>query len=243
MSGRDAKHDDDGPAQVGRFLRDVPPLHETEKPVSFDPVQTTLLQKLVREATLQEGIAVKKEEFFAAIVCLDYFTEVVAARPTILHDIAVLVEELDKMADYLDPDLELVVRYVGVYVGRDLKGEQLFKAGSVSAIERRHERTNTPPAAGAPTTDLFHVAVGRMVCDLARRAEVRAYLSRVSGRNDLRAALLVDAILTALPEAPVPAALTEGRIVPTLLELLAALHRASASWSLREHVDKIKARL
>ena len=82
-----------------------------------------------------------------------------------------------------------------------------------------------------------------MVCDLARRAEVRAYLSRVSGRNDLRAALLVDAILTALPEEPVPAALAQGRILPTLLELLGALHRASASWSLREHVDKIKARL
>ncbi len=236
MSDRDA-------AQVGRFLRDIPSLHETEKPVSFDPVQTTLLQKLVREATLQEGIAVKKEEFFAAIVCLDYFTEVVAARSTILHDIAVLVEELDKMADYLDPDLELVVRYVGVYVGRDLKGEQLFKAGSVAAIERRHERTNTPPAAGAPGTDLFHLSVGRMVCDLVRRAEVREALSRVTGRNDLRAALLVDAILTALPEEPVPAALAEGRVLPTLLELLQTLHRASASWSLREHVDKIKARL
>ena len=24
--------------EIGRFLRDVPPLHQSEKPVSFDPV-------------------------------------------------------------------------------------------------------------------------------------------------------------------------------------------------------------
>src|SRR4051812_20631878 len=128
--------------QLGRFLRDVPPLHETEKAVSFDPVQTTFLQKLVREATLQEGVTVDKKDFFAAIACLDYFTEVIAARSTILHDIAVVVEELDKMADYLDPDLELLVRYIAVYITKDLKGDQLFKKGSLEAIARRHERSN-----------------------------------------------------------------------------------------------------
>jgi hypothetical protein len=230
--------------ELGRCLRDLPPLHETEKPVSFDPVQTLVLQKLVRETTLQEGIAVKKEDFFAAIVCLDYFTEVIAARGTVLGDIAVLVEELDKMADYLDPDLELLVRYLGVYIGKDLKGDQMWKPGSLSTIERRHERTNTPPAArGDQAVDLFHLAVGRMVGDLARHAEVRRVLSRLTHRNDLRAALLVDAILMALPDEPSPPALAEGKILQALLALLAALTRAASSWSLRAHVDAIKARL
>ncbi len=227
---------------LSRFLRDVPPLHETEKPVSFDPVQTTVLQKLVREATLQEGIAVKKEEFFAAIICLDYFTEVVAARGTILHDIAILVEELDKMADYLDPDLELCVRYIGVYIVKDLKGDELFKKGSLEAMARRHERSNAAGAGGGEV-DLFDRAVGEMVADLAQQADMRAILETINGRNDLRAALLIDAILTALPDEPVPEALGQGQILPALTQLLRSLQRGAADWSLRAHVDKIKARL
>jgi hypothetical protein len=228
---------------VGRFLRDLPPLHGTEKPVSFDPVQATFLQKLVREATLQEGVTVKKEEFFAAIACLDYFTEVIAARNTVLGDIAVVVEELDKMADYLDPDLELLTRYLGVYIEKDLKGEQLFKPGSLQAIERRHERGNARAAAASGELDLYHLAVGRFVCDQARHPEVKQVLGRLDGRNDLRAALLCDAVLTALPETPAPAALSEGKALPALTELLRALTREAPHWSLREHVERLKARL
>src|SRR5262249_34191020 len=159
--------------------RDLPPLHETEKPVSFDPVQTAFLQKLVRETTLQEGVTVDKHDFFKAIVCVDYFTEVIAARPTLLGDIALVAEELDKMADYLDPDLELLTRYIGVYVSKDLKGEALFKKGSLEAIARRHERTNAAPVASSGEVDLFHEAVGAFVGDQIRRSELRGILPQV----------------------------------------------------------------
>jgi hypothetical protein len=229
---------------LGQFLRDVPALHQTEKPVSFDPVQTTFLQKLVREATLQEGVTVDKKDFFAAIAALDYFTEVIAARSTLLHDIAVVVEELDKMADYLDPDLELLIRYMGVYITKDLKGEQLFKKGSLEAIARRHEKSNAaPPVPGveAGEVDLYHRALGQFVSDQARRPEVRDYLARVNGRNDLRAALLIDAIWCAMPEHKVH--LAEGKILDTLIDLLKALVAAAPGWSLREHVERLKARL
>jgi hypothetical protein len=227
--------------EIGRFLRDVPPLHETEKAVSFDPVQTTFLQKLVREATLQEGVTVDKRDFFAAIACLDYFTEVIAGRSTILHDIAVVVEELDKMADYLDPDLELLIRYIGVYITKDLKGDQLFKKGSLDAISRRHQKTNAPVATSGGEVDLYYRAVGRFVCDQAKRPEVRAYLAGVNGRNDLRAALLVDAIWSALPGETV--AIAEGKILDALLQLLQTLTQQALTWSLREHVERLKARL
>ena len=227
---------------LARLLRDLPALHETEKPVSFDPVQTTVLQKLVRAETLQEGVTVAKEDFFAAIVCLDYFTEVIAARTTVLHDVAIVVDELDKMADYLDPDLELLVRWLGVYIARDLKGEALFKEGSMAGITRRHDKGNAAAASGGAAADLYHAAVGRFVRDQTRRPEIHHFLDGVAGRNDLRAALLVDAILVATG-APAPAALAQGAVLPALAELLAQLSREAPAWSLRAHVDRLKARL
>ncbi|MBI3267537.1 MAG: hypothetical protein HYZ53_00835 [Planctomycetes bacterium] len=241
------------PARIGAFLRDVPPLFTTEKPVSFDPVQTTFLQKLVRESALKANVTIRKEDFFKGIVYLDYFAEVVAGRAAIFEDVAVLVEELEKLHDYLDVDLELVVRYSGLYLIKDLKGEQHFRAGSLSQLVRRHERTNERPAAGAPgaagdgETDLFHRAVGSFLCDLVVRPETQACLASFQGRNDLRAALLADAVLAALspaeadPEAV--AALAAGDVVKACTGLLAALVRASAGWSLKTYVERLHARM
>lgn len=231
--------------EVARFLRDVEPLWTAEKPVSFDPVQTTFLQKLVRESALQGGVTIRKEDFFAGIVFADYFMEVIAARTTLIDDVKVLVEELEKIDPYLDTDLELLVRYTGIYIGKDLKGEGLFKPNPLSQIARRHEKTNTAVTAGGGPADLFDRAVARMLLDLTRTAPVQAYLPKVASRNDLRAAILADAVIAALPggaPADALASLERGEIVPCVTSLLAALVAASKDWSLRSHVEHMARR-
>ena len=127
---------------LAAFLEEVPPLHTAEKAVSFDPVQMMFLQKLCREATLAKGVSVRKEDFFRAIVYVDYFTEVVAGRPTLLSDVEVVVEELERMHEYLDPDLELLVRYSGIYAVKDLKGDKLLAEPSLRQIAQRHARSD-----------------------------------------------------------------------------------------------------
>ncbi len=52
--------------RIGRFVRDVEPLSTRERAISFDPVQTSFLQNLVREKVLTKGVTVKKTEFFKA---------------------------------------------------------------------------------------------------------------------------------------------------------------------------------
>jgi hypothetical protein len=237
--------------RVGAFLRDVPPVFTREMPVSFDPVQTTFLQKLVREGVLKANVTVEKRDFFKGIVYLDHFTGVIAGRDTLLEDVSVIVEELEKMHEYLDVDLELLVRYSGLYAKNELKGGKLFEKAAAAEIARRHEKTNARPVdapAGDPTAvDLFHRAVARMVLDLVRTDEARAALPAIQGRNDLKAAIFADAILGALPPAEVPAEavdrLAEGRVHDAAVLLAEALVRSSAGWSLRSHVDAIRARL
>lgn len=233
-------------ARLGALVRDLPPLHTAEKPVSFDPVQMTFLQKLVREQTLKDGITVKKDEFFQAILYVDWFTEIVAARPTLLGDIAVMVEELERIEDVLDPDLEMLVRYSGLYAQKDLKGDAMFRPAALEQLARRHERANTAPATGSPDVDLFHRAAGRFVAEMCARPEVAACLARVAGRADLRAVIALDAMVGALGGElgePARAALGAGEIVPAAIELCRDLVRASAGWSLRAHVERLHARL
>jgi hypothetical protein len=225
--------------RLAALVRDLPPLFTGEKPVSFDPVQMTFLQKLCRESTLKEGVTVKKEDFFQAIVYVDWFTEIVAARPALLGDIAVMVEELERIDEYLDPDLEMLVRYSGLYAVKDLRGEALFKPASVEQIARRHERANTRPTPDTSEVDLFHVALGRFVSDMASRPGLGPCLARVTGRADLRAVIAMDALLGAGLDAPEE--LAAGEIVPAAVALLGALVATSESWSLRAHVDRLHA--
>ncbi len=184
---------------VARFMRDVPALHSAEKRVTFDPVQMTFLQKLVRESALQGGITIRKEDFFKGLVYADAFTEIVAGRATLWEDLRVLVAELEKIHPYLDVDLNLLVRYTGIYIERDLRGSTFFKPASLNQLARKHAATNAAVAANGGAPDVFDRAVAHFTLDLVTREETRALLAAARGRGDARGALACDAILTTLP--------------------------------------------
>lgn len=237
--------------RLGYFFREVKPLYVDEKPISFDPVQMSFLQAMVRQDVLQAGVTIAREDFFKGIVYLDYFTEVVAGRSTLLEDVGVIVEELEKMHEYLDVNLKLLVRYSGLFIIKDLKGMRFFRASSRKQMARRHQRTdrevNWPGGDPGAGLDLFHLALGRMTREMIRHDEVAAYLGSFQGSNDLRAAVLADSLLGVLPAEEVsPAALEAlgaGDIIEANLELLSALVTSCEGWSLRTYVDRIKSRL
>lgn len=230
----------------GTLVRDVEPLFTEHKAISFDPVQMVLLQNLVRPRALQAHVTIAKEDFFRGIVYLDAFTEIIAGRATVLDDMGVIVEELERLDEYLDPDLELLVRYTGLFIRSDLGGARFFRPASVRQIRKRLERSDAAPVPGPAALDLFHLAVGRMVADLCSTEEVRGALSAVRGRNDLRIAVLADAIWASLPDDEVDdearTALAEGRLLDAALALLQSLVASCERWSMRAYVDRIHAR-
>jgi hypothetical protein len=110
-----------------------------------------------------------------------------------------------------------------------------------------------------------------MLVDLCPRDEILAVSQRLTGRNDLRAAVAVGCLLEVLlpasgTDGPAGVSSTErtestnstnapdsrqlaleriaeGRLVDAACELLHQLCRESAHWSLREHVQRAKAGL
>jgi hypothetical protein len=233
---------DGAAARAGALLGALPPLFEAEKPVTFDPVQTALLQGLCRESTLAAKISIRSEDFFRAILFLDYFAEVVAARSTPLEDLEHFTDELEKIDEYLDPDLELVVRYAGLFVVRALGGERFLGPRSLGEVRRRHDKRADRPSDAASAPDLFDLAVGRMLVDLVRtEVLVPLVAGPGAGRNDLRAVLYLDAILSVLGEGGLAGAPAD--LPGAVLEATASLVRASATFSPADHVAKLRGAL
>lgn len=236
MSARPASTAD----RLGSFLRDLPPLFTDEKPVSFDPVQTSFLQKLVRGKALSASISVKKEDFFKAIVYLDTFAEILAGRPTLLDDVGVIVADLESRHAYLDPDLGLLVRYSAVHVEKDLGGERFFRKATVREVGKRKEISDATPIARPDPVDLFYRAAGWMIADLFATDPVRDAIPRVSTRNDLRLAVVVDAILATHAEPPAAdtlAALAAGEWAVAALSALKPFVAAVGARSLAAYVE------
>lgn len=226
-------------------MRDLPALWTDEKPVSFDPVQTTFLQKLVRAKALSASISVKKEDFFAAVAYLDTFAELVAGRPTLLDDVGVIVADLEARHPYLDPDLELLVRYSAVHVQKDLGGERFFRKATLREVGKRREVSDAKPVAGPEVIDLFHEAVGRRVADCFTTDVVRSALPALSSRNDLRLALVVDRVLGCgdPPDAETTDAIARGAWVEAVLGALKPFVAMRGGESLAAYVEAAHARL
>ncbi len=230
---------------LARLVRDLPPLWTDEKPVSFDPVQTTFLQKLVRSKALSASISVKKEDFFPAIVYLDTFAELVAGRPTLLDDVGVIVSDLEARHPYLDPDLELLVRYSAIHVQKDLGGERFFRKATSREVEKRRALSDARPVAGPPSVDLFHEAVGRRVADCFATDVVRQVLPAVGSRNDLRLALVCDQVLACSgpPDADTTEAIGRGAWSEAVLGALRPFVALRGAESLAAYVEAAHARL
>ena len=234
--------------RIGCFIREIEPLFADEKPISFDPVQMTVLQKLVRPRALGARVTIRKEEFFKGVLYLDYFAEVIAGRPTVLEDVGVIVEELECLDEYLDPDLELLVRYSGLFIIKDLAGDRFFRKASLRQVKARHDRTNLKGSFNAKESpDLFYLATGRMVDDMVSNEKPREALMSFEGRNDLRAGLLCDAILSALAPnevtAEAMAVLASAQFPEAAMALLQCLVESCRGWSMKQYVDRIHARL
>ncbi|MBT3223167.1 MAG: hypothetical protein HN348_29180 [Proteobacteria bacterium] len=234
--------------RIGCFIGEIEPLFTDEKPISFDPVQMTVLQKLVRPRALGAQLSIRKEEFFKGVLYLDYFAEVIAGRPTVLEDVGVIVEELESLDEYLDPDLELLVRYSGLFITKDLNGDRFFRQASLRQVKKRHERTDQKwvfKDGDAP--DLFYLAAGRLVDDMVSTEAGREALNAFESRNDLRAGLLCDAILATLPASEVSeealAVLATAQFPEAAMVLLQCLVESCRTWSMKRYVDRIHAGL
>ncbi|MBT5021235.1 hypothetical protein HON01_00300, partial [Candidatus Woesearchaeota archaeon] len=115
--------------------------------INFDPLQMTFLHKMVSEDVLNEKIVVTKDDYFKSVVFIDYLTGVLLNSKSICKTFQKFEQRLEEKNEFLDPDLELIVKYSAVNFATKL-GEKLVLKGSVDyrSHKRRFNSKNESPS-------------------------------------------------------------------------------------------------
>lgn len=191
---------------IGTIVKNLTPLHDLEYKVVFNLHENAFFQKLVSKDVL-ERVRVKPEDYFKALIFLDYFTRVIDNDYSVCDNLENISKALreqerernedkgEKGPSYLT--LETVVFETGIFAK-----EKRLKAGKkditkreANEIKKRYSQEeqidlNSPDSR---KLDLFYEAIGEMVSNQISD-NIKPYLSGVQSRADLGALVFVDSV-------------------------------------------------
>jgi hypothetical protein len=183
--------------KIGFCLNSLPNESNKKYAINFDPVETTYLDKLISEQTLNKRIIVDKKDFFKTIVFLDYFVNILSNETGLLDELYTLAKDLERKHEDLDPDLGLIVRYAGMYYVSQQRKNWVTDNSETTGSERF--RTKNKKVGSDYQTQLnispVYEAVGSMVYDLVNNPVLKQEVPKLQTLYDLKAAIFIDSVL------------------------------------------------
>ncbi|MBT7902350.1 hypothetical protein HN587_00695 [Candidatus Woesearchaeota archaeon] len=185
--------------RVGWLLQQFPDISNRTYRINFDPLQTLFLHKLVSEEILRERIVVTREDYFKGIGFIDFLTSILLNNKDVCQTYQEFERRLEQRDQFLDPDLEILVKYGSIKFDSLLE-ERLILKGTVDYRydKRRFNQKNTQveDSYGILTfvSPTYH-ELGKLVYGLFEHRETKKELERVTGNYDLKALLFIDSIV------------------------------------------------
>jgi len=197
---------------VGEIVKNLMPLHDLEYKVVFNLHENTFFQRLVSKDVL-EKVRAKPEEYFKALIFLDYFSRVIDNDCSVCDNLENLSKALrdqerarnedkgEKGPSYLT--LETVVFETGLFAKEKLvkSGRKDIAKKEESEIKKRYLQEK-PVDLSSPDSrklDPFYEAIGEMVSSQVSD-KLQPYLNSVKSRADIGAIVFADSVLSVLQD-------------------------------------------
>lgn len=192
---------------AGELVKNLQNLHDKEWDVVFNLHENTFFQKMVKKEVLEKGVRVKPEDYFKALVFLNYFCGTLKNDYTVCDNLVRISKVLredekargeDGKASYLSLEA-VVLGSVMVAKERLLENKQTsYTAKEKKEIQERY-KTETPVSI-TRKLDPYYEAIGEMVCSLVDK-NLKPYLREISRRTDIEALVFTNAVLPLLNKA------------------------------------------
>jgi hypothetical protein len=179
--------------KIGYFLRNVANEHNKEYVHGYQMHHNTIMQKLIPTSIIETDLEISEDNYFKSLLFLDYMTNIISADNKIMENLSKIQKCMPK-TDKIG--IDLIVLEAGLHTKED---EHLLDKEAVSKIQERYTKRNQKPNASLSDKkpDLYYQGVAKIICDMFSD-ENKQELLRVEGKNDLRALIFTDSILSYL---------------------------------------------
>jgi hypothetical protein len=181
--------------KIGYFLRNVANEHNKEYVHGYQMHHNTIMQKLIPTSIIETDLEISEDNYFKSLLFLDYMTNIISADNKIMENLSKIQKYIPR-TDKMPITLDLIVLETGLHMKED---EHLLDKEAVSKIQERYTKRNQKPNASLSDKkpDQYYQGVAKMICDIVSD-ENKQELLRVEGKNDLRALIFTDSILSYL---------------------------------------------
>lgn len=186
------------PKRIGYMLTNSINLSNKDYSINFDPIESHFLKKFVSEETMQKRIVLRAEDYFKGIIFIDYFTSVITKNSGFIDELYEIAKEFERINPLLDPDMDILTKYVGVSYISLMGKEYIMSRSSPDNSEKRFQKNNNPfddSYIGVKRLDPFYETLGQKVYSMLNSPEVIKSSSGFKGLNDLRAIIFVDCLM------------------------------------------------
>lgn len=179
--------------RIGQMLQSSPNLSSKEFVLSFDPIETIFLQKIITEPTLVQRVVLEKEDYLQEMMYLDFLATLMLRDQAIFQKLAVLDKRLERMNDSMGINLEICVKYVAIdYVAQLINGQKR------PASKRTFEQDNIEIEivnSNLRTISPVYLELGRIIYQMFSMQETQNKINCIKGRADMKALVFTDSNL------------------------------------------------
>jgi hypothetical protein len=181
--------------KIGYLLKNVVNEHDKEYTHGYQIHHNTIMQKLIPTSIIENDLEIKEDDYFKGLMFLDYLSNVISTENKVLDNLSKLQKGVTKI-NKLPINLDIIILETGLYAKEK---EDLLNKEAIPKIQERYTKRNHKPntSVSDKKPDLFYQGIATMIYDMVSD-ENKQELLRIKGKNDLRALIFTDSILSHL---------------------------------------------
>jgi len=178
--------------RIGRIVCGAENLSHKEFVVSFDPVETIFLQKMITEQSINQNIILEKEDYLQGMIFLDFFSTYILRDQSIFPQICALDKRVEKTNDSMGVNIEICTMYVAMqYAARTI--QQKIRPVSKKIFDQDNTFEEIIHENLRPL-DTISLEVGRLMYDMLSLPETKEAVVHAQGRADMKAIVFLDTV-------------------------------------------------
>ena len=183
---------------IGNILSKIPNVSNKEYRLNFDPAQEIIIRKLITPQMLEKRLIVEAQDFFKAMISVDYYCSTIARSYSLVDDLYAFAQELERKDRRLDPKIDQITKYIVTHSLREVQVDDM--TSRFGAWRRTYNQLNNTVNSSYNNlagTNPLYLESGKLISSCM--INVSEYVSKATGQQDIKALIFIDSLYSKTP--------------------------------------------